>query len=246
MVNSGPGEKACLQLLIKRTVSIHPGVENTGRIHGVKVAPVFSSRPCDGSLGDDFLGKRQRSATSAASARSAKRWLDRSGPMGVSAHPQRQSCEVALEEVLTKERVLVHHAQDAAVVGWGEAHVGHLLALSVDRRLVDTMERKHPGDLVGEAVEKLRCWSQRYEHRKEGSSIDHQRHLRPPEQGGCEPVAKHARRDIVVDDRRTLHSIPELLRSSYTSIPRFSRDRRSCRVDELRGASMEPNEEAAL
>ena len=55
----------------------------------------------------------------------------------------------------TKERELVHHAHDAAIVGRGDAHVDHLLALSIDRRRVDPVESEDPGDLVGKAFEQL-------------------------------------------------------------------------------------------
>ena len=60
------------------------------------------------------------------------------------------------EEVSTKERELVHHAHDAAIVGRGDAHVDHLLTLSIDRRRVDPVESEDPGDLVGKAFERIR------------------------------------------------------------------------------------------
>lgn len=78
-----------------------------------------------------------RSASSAASARSGKRWLEPSGPTGVDAIRRGQRSEITLEEVLTEECELRHHAHDTAVVGRGDAHVAAKRAEELDRIIAE-------------------------------------------------------------------------------------------------------------
>ena len=81
------------------------------------------------------------------------------------------------------------------------------------------MERKDPGDLVGQTFEQLPSGRQRHEHRKERPSVHGQRDLGLPEERRREPVTEHAGRDVSVLGDRSLGPIPELLGSTHHEHP---------------------------
>ena len=122
--------------------------------------------------------------------------------------------ETVLPEQPAVEGELVHHADDAAIVGRTDPHFAHGVALRGQEGVVDAVAVEDRLDRTWRAVEQRGRWCELHEHREQRSAIHQQRDLRPPEQRVREPVAQRRGRLVAVAGRRGLHPIAQLLGAS--------------------------------